>query len=188
MFTLDNNDSSHLYRTRYDTSSALAVIRAAEYLNSPAMILLFPATLRYHGMPFLRMILELAHSSSAPVAVHLDHATTEDDIELVLSWAEKGVKFDSIMIDASHADTDQENMELVKPYIFRAAKLSIPVEVELGRLEGGEAGLRTITTSMLTDPARAEVFMRETGAMVLAPSIGNLHGPYLREPDFRLDM
>jgi hypothetical protein len=33
--------------------------------------------------------------------------------------------------------------------------------VELGRLEGGEAGVREITGEMLTDPSKAEVFMRE---------------------------
>ena len=35
------------------------------------------------------------------------------------------------------------------------------VEVELGRLEGGEAGLREITGGMLTDPDKAQVFMKE---------------------------
>ena len=39
-----------------------------------------------------------------PMAVHLDHATTKEDIELALDLAEKGIAFDSIMVDASHAD------------------------------------------------------------------------------------
>jgi fructose-bisphosphate aldolase class II len=172
----------------YDTSSCLAVIRAAERTQSPAMILLFPATLRQFGLPFLKFILDLARSSTVPIAVHLDHATTAEDIDLVLTWAEQSSEkereavFDSIMIDASHAPTDSENLSLIIPHI--------PVEVELGRLEGGEAGLRVIESGgqELTDPKRAERFMNESGAVVLAPSIGNLHGKYLREPDFRLDM
>lgn len=45
-----------------------------------------------------------AKSASVPVAVHLDHATDEDHIELALSLAEQGIAFDSIMVDASHAD------------------------------------------------------------------------------------
>ena len=76
----------------------------------------------------------------------------------------------------------------MKPFIDRATKLGIPVEVELGRLEGGEAGLRPISNAQLTNPQVAERFMRETGAVILAPSIGNLHGRYLKAPDFRLDM
>ena len=40
-----------------------------------------------------------------PIAVHLDHATTAEALELAIGFAEKhGVKFDSIMVDASHAD------------------------------------------------------------------------------------
>ena len=46
-----------------------------------------------------------AHSASVPIAVHLDHATTAEALELAIGCAEKhGVKFDSIMVDASHAD------------------------------------------------------------------------------------
>ena len=172
----------------YDTSSAIAVIRAAEKARSPAMILLFPATLRYAGKPFLKFVLDMASQASVPVAVHLDHATTAEDIDMALTFAEQGAAFDSIMIDASHADTDEENMAEVKPHIERATRAGVPVEVELGRLEGGEAGLRTITDAQLTDPTRAERFMKETGAVILAPSIGNLHGKYLKEPAFRLDM
>ena len=47
------------------------------------------------------------------------------------------------------------------PYIKRCIAQGIATEVELGRLEGGEAGVREITGEMLTDPSKAEVFMRE---------------------------
>ena len=36
--------------------------------------------------------------------MHLDHATDPDHIELALKLAEEGIAFDSIMVDASHAD------------------------------------------------------------------------------------
>lgn len=39
-----------------------------------------------------------------PIAVHLDHATDPEHIELALNLADQGIKFDSIMIDASHAE------------------------------------------------------------------------------------
>ena len=40
-----------------------------------------------------------------PIAVHLDHATDVEHLELAIGLAEKkGIKFDSIMVDASHAD------------------------------------------------------------------------------------
>jgi fructose-bisphosphate aldolase class II len=158
----------------------------------------------------------------------LDHATDTEHLELALGLAEQGIAFDSIMVDASHAEvrcslhectlqlrliyifqTDEENIAIARPYVERARKCGIPVEVELGRLEGGEAGLRVISDSKLTDPRKAETFIREfvffffsygcgiclyakyerrTGATILAPSIGNLHGSYLRPPNFRLEM
>ena len=45
-----------------------------------------------------------AHSASVPISVHLDHATDADQLELAVGLAEKGIAFDSIMVDASHAD------------------------------------------------------------------------------------
>lgn len=45
-----------------------------------------------------------AHNASVPISVHLDHATDEEQLELAVGLAEKGIKFDSIMVDASHAD------------------------------------------------------------------------------------
>ena len=37
----------------------------------------------------------------------------------------------------------------------------VATEVELGRLEGGEAGLRQIEGTIFTDPSKAEVFLKE---------------------------
>jgi fructose-bisphosphate aldolase class II len=64
----------------------------------------------------------------------------------------------------------------------------VAVEVELGRLEGGEAGLRVVSDAQLTNDAKAERFMSESGATLLAPSIGNLHGRYINPPNFDLKL
>lgn len=71
------------------------------------------------GEPFLAFCVNLAHSASVPIAVHLDHATTEEDIDTALTFAERGTAFDSIMVDASHADTDEENLEEVSLTVYR---------------------------------------------------------------------
>ncbi|CDZ98367.1 Fructose 1,6-bisphosphate aldolase [Phaffia rhodozyma] len=178
----------------YDIQSAIGTIRAAERTNSPAIIEIFPVTLHYLGKPGLQCLLSLAKEAKVPIAIHLDHATTDHDIDTALAFAEQGVKFDSIMVDSSHADTDEENIEISRKHIERATGLGIACEVELGRLEGGEAGLRVIADGQLTDPAKAsslpcaERFMRETGATLLAPCIGNLHGRYLSQPKLRFDL
>jgi fructose/tagatose bisphosphate aldolase len=38
----------------------------------------------------------------------------------------------------------------------------VATEVELGRLEGGEAGLRQIEGTIFTDPTKAETFLKES--------------------------
>ncbi|KAJ7285759.1 aldolase [Mycena rebaudengoi] len=174
--------------TCYDAQSVIGLVRSAERNSSPAILQLFPVTLAYGKGPFLQFCLNAAHGAKVPIAVHLDHATDPEHIELALSLAEQGIPFDSIMVDASHADTDEENIAIARPYVERAAKCAVAVEVELGRLEGGEAGLRMISDSKLTDPSKASAFISGTGAIILAPSIGNLHGSYLNPPNFRQDI
>ncbi|KIY44670.1 aldolase [Fistulina hepatica ATCC 64428] len=177
-----------LAQSCYDAQSAIALVRAAERARSPAILQLFPVTLAYGKGPFLQFCLDVAHSASVPITVHLDHATDPEHLELAIGLAEQGIAFDSIMVDASHAETDEENIEIARPYVERALKAGVAVEVELGRLEGGEAGLRMISDAKLTDPAKAETFMKGTGALILAPSIGNLHGSYINGPKFRQDI
>ncbi|KAK1922895.1 ketose-bisphosphate aldolase [Papiliotrema laurentii] len=174
----------------YDASSAIALVRAAERAKSPAILQLFPITLAYGKGPFLQFCLDVAHSASVPIAVHLDHATDHEHLELAVGLAEQGIPFDSIMVDASHAETDEENIALAVPWIKRCLAAGVATEVELGRLEGGEAGLREVSGTILTDPTKAETFLRETGANVLAPCVGNRHGSYkpFGGPDWDLDL
>jgi fructose-bisphosphate aldolase class II len=47
------------------------------------------------------------------VSVHLDHATNDEQLELAVGLAEKGIKFDSIMVDASHADVSCRRLFIV---------------------------------------------------------------------------
>ncbi|CDO72055.1 hypothetical protein BN946_scf184943.g90 [Trametes cinnabarina] len=177
-----------LAQTCYDANCVIGLVRAAERCRSPAIIQMFPVTLAFGKGPWLQFCLNAAHQASVPIAVHLDHATDPEHLELALSLAEQGIVFDSIMVDASHAETDEENIAIARPYVERAERCGIAVEVELGRLEGGEAGLRMINDAKLTRPDKAREFMDGTGARILAPSIGNLHGVYLNPPNFRQDI
>lgn len=110
----------------YDIQSVIGTIRAAEKLRSPAIIEIFPVTLKYGGKPFLRAslspllahwpricrlvdysfadtlplstcmhaeaLLSLAAEATVPVAIHLDHATTDEDIDRALTFAEEGAR------------------------------------------------------------------------------------------------
>ncbi|KAG2017913.1 fructose-bisphosphate aldolase [Coprinopsis cinerea AmutBmut pab1-1] len=185
---------------------ARGLISAAERARSPVILQMLPRTLAWGGKLFLQYCLALAaHSAMVPAAVHLDHARDAKDINFALDLAEDGVKFDSIMIDASEAQvtsfsspsvlpvlttvkTDEENISRAKPFIERAHRLGIPVEVELGRVSGSEQGIGEVPVGALINASKAEHFMDATGADILAPSIGNIHGRYTSPPKFHLEI
>ncbi|KAF2629845.1 fructose-bisphosphate aldolase [Macroventuria anomochaeta] len=157
----------------YNDDGVLAVIRAAEAKKSPAIIQLFPWTLHFQGPDFVRYVVARAHAASVPIAVHLDHCIDDSDVETALS-----LPLDSIMVDASGLEPET-NIAYCSGIARRAAKLGITVEAEMGRIEGGEDGLKTMELEgLLTDPHTAQEFVRRTGVHFLAPSFGNVHGPY----------
>ncbi|OBZ71692.1 putative fructose-bisphosphate aldolase [Grifola frondosa] len=101
-----------IQNTCYDANCVIGLVRAAERCRSPAIIQMFPVTLAYGKGPFLQFCLNAAREASVPIAVSLDHATDPEHLELALGLAERGIAFDSIMVDASHAETDEENIVL----------------------------------------------------------------------------
>ncbi|PPQ82795.1 hypothetical protein CVT25_009284 [Psilocybe cyanescens] len=155
----------------YDTQMAVGLVRAAERAQSPAILQFFPPPFMYG-------------KASVPISVHLDHATDPEQVQFALDLAEKGIPLDSIMLDGSRAETDEENIALTKPYVELFHKCGVAVEVELGRVEGGEQGLRGVSNARPTDPKKVRAFLEGTGADIIAPSIGNLHGLYIKSPSF----
>ncbi|KAH8891197.1 aldolase [Thozetella sp. PMI_491] len=157
----------------YNVDGVMAVIRAAERKKSPAIIQLFPWTLHFQGPHFVRYVVSAAHAASMPIAVHLDHCIKAADIDLALT-----LPFDSIMIDASTNEHD-ENLAICTQNIARAHEKKIAVEVEMGRIEGGEDGLPKVDLgTIFTKPEEAKAFLEASGADFLAPSFGNIHGGY----------
>lgn len=81
----------------YNVEHLTALVRAAEAVQSPLILLLFPSTLKQ--LPSLVWACSAASkSASVPVSLHLDHATDEQQIREVVAT----LPFDSIMIDMSH--------------------------------------------------------------------------------------
>lgn len=158
--------------SRYNTDGVLAVIRAAERCRSPAIIQVFPWTLHFQGRHFIQFIASAAHSATVPISVHLDHCLQPSDAELALDCA-----FDSIMVDGSMFD-EEESIAYVKRIVEQGREKDITIEAELGRMEGGEDGLPKIEGSLLTDPEGVRSWAERTGVHFLAPSFGNVHGPY----------
>ena len=157
----------------YNTEGVLAVIKAAERCRSPAIIQFFPWTLHFQGPAFVTYASTLAKAASVPISIHLDHCLKPSDAELALECA-----FDSIMVDGSLYDEEQ-SIAYVRSVVEKAKTKGITIEAELGRMEGGEDGVPTIDLEgVYTNPDKAKDFVQGTGVHFLAPSFGNVHGPY----------
>ncbi|KND88220.1 putative fructose-bisphosphate aldolase [Tolypocladium ophioglossoides CBS 100239] len=157
----------------YNDDGVMAVVAAAEACKSPAIIQVFPWTVRFQGPHFVKYVVEAAHAASVPIAVQLDHCIEPEDVEAALQ-----LPFDSIMVDASiHAP--EENVRQCKKIVEIANARGIAIEAEMGRLEGGEDGLPNVEMeTILTRPDLAKEFVEKTGVQFLAPSFGNIHGNY----------
>ncbi|KAI9053499.1 hypothetical protein LZ554_002454 [Drepanopeziza brunnea f. sp. 'monogermtubi'] len=159
----------------YNLESIIATVRAAEACRSPAIVQLFPWALEYAGSALVLAAAEAAHSSSAPVTLHLDHAQKP---ELVRQAADIPGAFDGIMCDMSHYEKE-ENLELTRELTEYCHRRGIISEAEPGRIEGGEDGVAATVDleAVLTTPEQAEEFV-STGIELLAPAFGNVHGEY----------
>ena len=106
-------------------------------------------------------------------AVHLDHG----DLDTALDCIESGF-YSSVMIDAS-SEPLEENIRITRQVVEAAHARGISVEAELGQLGGVEEHVQVEEKNAhLTDPAEAEVFVRESGCDSLAVAIGTSHGAY----------
>jgi len=106
-------------------------------------------------------------------AVHLDHG----DLATALDCVESSF-YSSVMIDASHEPLE-ENIRITRQVVEAAHAKGISVEAELGQLGGVEEHVQVDEkNACLTDPAEAEVFVRESGCDSLAVAIGTSHGAY----------
>jgi fructose-bisphosphate aldolase, class II len=162
-----------MWREQYNLEEIVATCRAAEAKSSPAMVLLFPWALQQFGGLLARMAADACRSARVPISLHLDHC---QDVELVKFAA--SLPFDSIMVDMSHHDRE-ENLMLTRELTTYCHARGIATEAEPGRIEGGEDGVKDTVDlqGVLTTTDEALEFV-ETGIDFLAPAFGNVHGDY----------
>jgi tagatose 1,6-diphosphate aldolase GatY/KbaY len=164
----------------YNLEGARAVIGAAEAQTSPVMLQIHPGALQHGGPPLVALCVAAARAATVPVAVHLDHSTSPDDIRAALTAG-----LSSVMADGSHLSY-RDNMAFTRNMVDLAHAREAAVEAELGRLGGTEDGLTVPEyQARLTDPEQAAEFVDQTDVDALAVCIGNVHGRYRSAP--RLD-
>ncbi|KAL8684418.1 MAG: hypothetical protein Q9224_006364 [Gallowayella concinna] len=158
----------------YNMEGIIATVQAAEAKRSPAMILLFPWAMQYGANLLVNLAADACRSASVPVTLHMDHA---QDPDVIRKAADTG-KFDSIMVDMSHFEKE-ENLSKTTELVQYCHERGIATEAEPGRIEGGEDGVKDTADlqGMLTSPEEAQQFV-DTGISWLAPAFGNVHGSY----------
>ncbi len=154
------------------------IIRAAEDLNQPVIIMHAQV---HEEMGLCKMedivvsMLHYAKKATVPVCVHLDHGV---DMDYVARGLELG--FTGVMYDGSNLSTE-ENTQNTRKMVELAAKYGASVEAEIGSMGAREGGGGD-DTSIYTDPAAAEAFVKATGIDALACAFGTVHGFYAKEP------
>ncbi|HEV7651624.1 MAG TPA: class II fructose-bisphosphate aldolase [Actinophytocola sp.] len=160
---------------------AEALVAGAAAAGAPVVLQISENAVRYHGClePLALATLAVARASTAPVAVHLDHAT---DVALVHEAVRLG--FGSVMYDAStmsYADNAASTSDVVAHCHSRG----VYVEAELGEV-GGKDGVHA--PGVRTDPDEAREYVAATGIDALAVAVGTSHAMLTREASVDLDL
>jgi fructose-bisphosphate aldolase class II len=153
----------------------LGLFRGNLQSQAPFIIQISKGARSYADKRMLEAMIKAADEifPEAIFAVHLDHG----DLPTALDCIESGF-YSSVMIDASSQPLE-ENIRITRQVVEAAHERGISVEAELGQLGGVEEHVQVDEKNAhLTDPAEAEIFVRESGCDSLAVAIGTSHGAY----------
>ena len=168
-----------------DFAMMRGLFEVSEAEKAPLLVAIHPDELAHVGVDLVVAVLHRARRSSVPVAVHLDHGGSYDQ---VLTAIQAG--FTSVMIDGSMLPYE-ENVAVTRQVVEAAHAVGLSVEGELGTIgktdDEAEAGTDAI---IYTDPDQAADFVESTGVDSLAVAIGTCHGIYpgWMKPELKLDL
>lgn len=147
---------------------AEAIVAAADEAGLPVILQVSQNAVRYHGSlePLGLACVALAQAASAPVAVHLDHATS-----LEICQRAAAIGFGSVMFDGSILP-DEENVARTRQVVEWAHGAGLAVEAEIG-IVGGKDGRHEALAPTAPDEARG--FAEATGIDALAVQVGTSH-------------
>ncbi|EAO9629354.1 tagatose-bisphosphate aldolase subunit KbaY [Salmonella enterica] len=162
----------------HNAETIQAILEVCSEMKSPVILSGTPGTFKHIALEEIYALCN-AYSGSfgIPLALHLDHHESLDDIRHKVN---AGVR--SAMIDGSHFPFE-ENVKLVKSVVDFCHSRDCSVEAELGRLGGVEDDMSVdAENAFLTDPQEARRFVELTGVDSLAVAIGTAHGLYTKTP------
>ena len=177
----------------------LAIMTAAQATKSPVILQASRGARAYANDLVLKALIEGLSRAypEIPICMHLDHG---NGLATCATAIQNG--FTSVMMDGSlksdgktPADYDY-NAGVTAKVVEMAHACGVSVEGELGVLGSLETGMgdkedghgaegKLSEDQLLTDPAEAERFVKDTGVDALAIAMGTSHGAYkfTRKPD-----
>jgi len=157
--------------------TVMTVIHAAEEEQSPVIVQVYERLFGNPGIrPLSAMILAAAEDAAVPVAVHLDHGASIDQVARAIRYG-----YTSVMFDGSKLEFE-ENVRLSRQVAELAHAVGASAEAEIGHVP-----MNAQDDIPLSDPDEAVEFAERTGVDVLAVSIGTRHGFYKSEPKIDVD-
>lgn len=161
----------------------IAILDEVQALNAPVILGVSEGAAKHMGgyNTVVHMVKGLIadRGYTIPVAIHLDHGSSEEVCKKAIDAG-----FTSVMIDASHHPF-AENLEITKRVVAYAHARGVSVESELGSIGGQEE--HVIAETMYANPDECKVMVETTGIDCLAPALGSVHGPYKGEPKLGFD-
>lgn len=172
-----------------------AAFKAFELLGASGLLAFSNSALKHFGLgdPLFGLevaseyVAKMAKRSSVKIATHLDHGdyTSEAGRKVVQGAVEM---LTSVMADNStdhntKKSTDlADNIGYTREVVNMAHPVGVSVEGELGVLAGEEDEDTKSDFSTYTNPDEFEKFITETGVLLIAPTIGTMHGPNKGKP------
>lgn len=148
----------------------LAIMDAFEANGMPGIVQIAPTNVKLTGYDYISEVAHRAiHDYTVPMALHLDHGKTLDDVRRAV---EAG--FTSVMIDGA-ALPFEENVRFSRRAVDYCHASGVSVEAELGAIRGKEDD-HVSEADCKTDPAEVAEYVERVGCDTLAVSIGNVHG------------
>jgi fructose-bisphosphate aldolase class II len=156
---------------------AEAIVTGAEAAGAPVVLAISENCAAYHGAlePIARACLAVARSARVQVAVHLDHASNADLVEVAA-----GVGFGSVMFDASTLPY-RDNVAATADVARWCHGRGLWVEAELGEIAGKRGGASAHSPLARTDPDEAAAFVTATRVDALAVAVGSSHAMLTRD-------
>lgn len=161
------------------------IVSAAEKLDVPILLMVAYDCIEHLDMEATYYAFDvIARKAKTPVALHLDHGRSYEEVAKALKLG-----FDSVMIDYSFLPYE-ENLAKTAEAAKMAHAFNTPIEAEVGHVPGGENTPEHEDDSYVnyTDPRSAAEFSEKTGVDFLAVSIGTVHGDYTHEPNLKIDL